>query len=148
MRLSVDSPALLPGTNWLPLAQSNSMKVRASPQAVGVRVSKLTFDCCGEMKVRLVPRERAGLGASGKTPATGAPKWKCSGAAFNAPLLPKFVVVFVVVLGLPPVKKYMTLTVIAPPTRIEVSVPGIRNERGKLPPTMLAPAVAAGAPPG
>src|SRR4249920_2832347 len=95
-RLSVERPALLPGENWLPLAQSNSMKVRASPQAVGVRVSKLTFDCCGEMKVRLPLRERAALVANGKTPPTAGAKWTCSGAVLVAPLLPKFVVVLVV----------------------------------------------------
>src|SRR5712692_10373313 len=133
--LSVESPALLPGRNWLPLAQSNSMKVRASPQAVGVRVSKLTFDCCGEMKVMLAPRERAGLPAGVKTPPAKA-LCTCSGAVLSWPLLPKFVVVFVVWLGLQPLKQYITLTVIAPPTRIEVSVPGIRNERGKLPPRL------------
>ena len=100
------------------------------------------------MKVRLPLRERATLVAFGKTPPTAGAKWTCSGAVLSAPLLPKFVVDAVVWLGLPPLKKYMTLTVIAPPTRIEVSVPGIRNERGKLPPTVPAPAEAGGAPPG
>src|SRR5580765_2484811 len=98
--LSVESSALLPGTNWLPLAQSNSMKVRDSPQAVGVRVSKLTFDCCGEMKVMLPLFERATLG-SGVKPG-GPPLWMCSGAEFKEPLLPKLVDDAVVLLGLPP----------------------------------------------
>src|SRR5204863_9866428 len=99
MMLSVESPALLPGINWLPHAQSNSMKVRASPQAVGVRVSKLTFDCCAEM-IEMSPLfERAALVAFGKTPATAGPKWTCSGAEFSEPLLPKFVEDAVVVLG-------------------------------------------------
>src|SRR5258708_18190317 len=105
MMLSVESPALLPGINWLPLDQSNSMKVRASPQAVGVRVSKLTFDCCGEMNVMLPLRERAGLlfrakpaGVAAETAA--GKKWKCNGATLRAPLLPKLVVVLVVVFGL------------------------------------------------
>jgi len=41
--------------------------------------------------------------------------------------------------GLPlaaPCKKYDPVKSMKPPTRIEVSVPGIRNERGKLPPTI------------
>src|SRR6266849_877953 len=132
MRLLVETSWLLPGRNWLPLPQSNSMKVRASPQAVGVRVSKLTFDCCGEKKVMSAPRERAALAALAK--AGGPPVWTCSGTELSAPLLPKLVVEAVVVFGLPPLKKCITFIVIAPPTRIEVSVPGTRNERGKLPP--------------
>src|SRR5712691_5745702 len=146
MRLSVDSSALLPGTNWLPLAQSNSMKVRASPQAVGVRVSTLSFDCCAESEVMSLPLDRATLPARVTAAPIAETCW-CSGAEFSEPLLPKLVDDAVVVLGLPPVNQCTTLTVIAPPTRIEVSVPGIRNERGKLPPTMPAPAVVAGGPP-
>src|SRR5947207_12189383 len=101
------------------------MKVRASPQAVGVRVSKLTFDCCAEMiemlplfeRVALVPSVMAAPpkatlpGVPGATPA----KWTCSGTAFSEPLLPKFVDEAVVVLGLPPLNQYTWLTVIVPP---------------------------------
>ena len=38
--------------------------------------------------------------------------------------------------GFPPLIQYSALSRISPPTRIEVSVPGIRNERGKLPPVI------------
>src|ERR1051325_1623759 len=69
------------------------------------------------------------------------------GVDFSAPLFSTFDVAGML-FGLPPLKKYRLFTRISPPTRSEVSVPGIRKERGKLPPTRPAPAEGAGGPPG
>ena len=88
MALYVDR-SLVPGDGAI--EKSYSMKVRASPHAVGVRLSKFTRDCVGAMYEMLPARERAVLRANGNTPATGAPKWTCSGAPLSAPLLPAFV---------------------------------------------------------
>src|SRR5262249_17046794 len=122
------------------------MKVRASPKAVGVRVLILNFVCCGDSKKLELSRDRVGLLAGLTTPAALAVKWKLYGVLFSWPLFSTFVVVGAV-FGLPPLKKYSMFVRTSPPTRSEVSVPGIRNERGKLPPTRHAPAVGAGGEP-
>ncbi len=54
---------------------------------------------------------------------------------FSCPVVPALVP-FDCWFGLPPVIQNVVFMRISPPTRIEVSVPGIRNERGKLPPVI------------
>src|ERR1041385_3078016 len=73
--------------------------------------------------------------------------WILYGVEFIAPLFSTFDVAGML-FGLPPLKKYRLFTRISPPTRSEVSVPGIKKERGKLPPTIPAPAAGDGGPPG
>jgi hypothetical protein len=57
-----------------------------------------------------------------------------SGMLFSCPVVPALVLGKTA--GLPPVIQNRLSSRISPPTRIEVSVPGIRNERGKLPPVI------------
>ena len=97
-------------------------------QAVGVRVSTLSFDCCGDIVVTLLLRSRA----IHPDEPTVRP---VSGMVFSCPVVPALVLVDCV-FGLPPVIQKVVFMRISPPTRIEVSVPGIRNERGKLPPVI------------
>src|SRR4051794_28131805 len=123
------------------------MYVRASPYPVGGRVSICTFDSRGLMPKIAPLRERAGF--SVRTTAPAAPALKCwfSGIACAWPLTPT-VVLKGLAFGLPPLNQYTKDSRISPPSRIEVSVPGMMNDLGKLPPTRPCPALGAGGPPG
>src|SRR3954470_1370958 len=81
-------------------AKSNSIKLRASPQAVGVRVSTLNFDCCGDM-LRLLSRWRAMYCAD----PTAVPD---RGILFNCPVIPALVPA-PFMFGLPPLIQYMPI---------------------------------------
>src|SRR5215469_769818 len=104
--------------------KSNSKKVRDSPQAVGVRVSMLILDCCGLNSKTPLPRECPLEDATPVVPGTAnwpsgieskVPFW----SALEPALLPGTVP--------PPCRKYNPVKSMKPPTRIDVSVPGIRN---------------------
>src|SRR3954470_2763919 len=82
-------------------AKSNSRKLRASPQAVGVRVSTLNFDCCGDMLRTLWLRSWAICPADpARTP--------CSGMLFSWPVMPALVL-FSLPFGLPPLIQYTVI---------------------------------------
>src|SRR3954469_17486273 len=80
-------------------AQSNSKKVRASPHAVGVRVSTLIFDCCGDMVRILSPRLRRMFCVDPSVV-------PFSGMVFNCPVVPALVVAELP-FGLPPLIQYV-----------------------------------------
>ena len=92
-----------------------------------MRVSTLSFDCCGDMLKTLSLRSRAILRRPGGSADQRDVVQLSGGAGVGAWR------VLVRVAAGDPVRLFIR---ISPPTRIEVSVPGIRNERGKLPPVI------------
>src|SRR5215831_6555350 len=112
--------------------QSISKNVRASPQAVGVRVSTLNLVCCGVHEKTPLPREwLADAGCGGRPGTIMGP---LSGTEFRLPFCPEFDDIVPGIGVLAPCRKYSPVRSMKPPTRIEVSVPGMRKDRGKLPP--------------
>src|ERR1700722_6804167 len=78
----------LKGLKPLAPAQSNSINVRDSPQAVGVRVSTLSRDWSGPDVNTLLPREWFAPCATGPSP--GMLTWP-SGIEFRLPFWPELV---------------------------------------------------------
>src|SRR6266568_2380953 len=125
---------------------SNETNALISPQALGWRTSRKISDCLpdmihSELRDDAVPAKLAALvddGLSGMDDRLPVPPWPSVKVSLNEPWP----------LSAPPTaapfRYHSTDPTAWPPTRIEVSVPGIRNERGKVPTPIGPPGAATG----